>query len=1135
MYEHLSTYYDQLQRIEEYSHYNPIQDHIQISFLELEELSFIDQLVRDLKQAFNPELSRVIVFVSSRKKTEAFSDIFNNEPGHNYQSAYYHAGMDAEQRQTVYGKYKSGDITVLFATKAFGMGMDIPNIHFLYHFGPSSNIEDFLQEIGRAGRNKEARQKAGFSGSNQIITRCFFSEDHFQKIRDLVQKRQIGWAAIKEVEKELKSFFRKCGIKEPDKETPLPVPLDLLNSAPYFFEEKNTSAIFRLATYWLEKAGRFRQRYYVPGLLEFSGEYSSEEEVEGSEEKAFLKLFPKYDRKEDSIWVPIKEIYEVIEKKSLSRVFSLIIKLHKNNKVQLKREVSVAPFDKLHKREIQEYGKSKDELIIFSLFALIELLRDLLKEIPIHSRKEYSKEDIAKKGEKVFDQFFKEEAFSVFWQDKKPEEQAEKKERYRKKEKKDFLERRTSFAFYILNQIPLVKAENKIEKEEKQVYTVVYKNTSDEEVNRFLNNYKKQSIRLIQFVSSRILSNQLKFDLYDFIQSLNFVDISLSRLSFLFTTWQRLGYFQLKSSLLPMAIEMFLLDTENLDEEKNEADRKQLDDFKTTIALKKLRLLVLESLQRLPQEKHDAYIKSYFKCASFEDIVNLISEYDRAAELDQFREEALEREMALLNEDQRKIFDFSLDKNLLVKADPGTGKTHTLIMRVAKLIQRDHIPPAKILILAYNRSVVQELKSRLKRLFDGLGYRTITYELRVYTFHGLIKTVLNGRIKEAEAAFPKEDQFRAWEKYFIQLSKEEPGYITSALGMPKYLFVDEFQDITTNRLEILKAISTKGLTKLTVIGDPVQSIYGYERKDVGDPINPGPYYEKFREEFEPDELQLTVNYRSYQEIIDHAQERLKHQLKEYKMEALKSNKGSSPEAVQFVDLTHTPKHWEDHVSDFLNSSNPDRELAILFRTNAELFRSFAKIRKKELGETRIYIQSSNDEFFRTRELSYFVDHWKARSAENIDSKLLGQLIAEIQEKAGEMDNWEQVGLKKLQALLLEYGMTLQDNQTIRDLIDYLEDFSRRDDGVLWNIYARHFDLSNEKRIILSTIHKAKGLEFESVLILPSYHVLENKEDGYFTDQCLEEERLLFVAATRAKRKLFHYIWKREKAILLKEP
>ena len=62
-------------------------------------------------------------------------------------------------------------------------------------------------------------------------------------------------------------------------------------------------------------------------------------------------------------------------------------------------------------------------------------------------------------------------------------------------------------------------------------------------------------------------------------------------------------------------------------------------------------------------------------------------------------------------------------------------------MRCAKLIYRQHVRPEQILVLAYNRAVVVELKARLNKLFTSLGLSRSASQLHVYTFHGLAKKV----------------------------------------------------------------------------------------------------------------------------------------------------------------------------------------------------------------------------------------------------------------------------------------------------------------------------------------------------------------------------------------------------------
>lgn len=68
---------------------------------------------------------------------------------------YFHAKREDVDKEVIKKEYYNGDKTVLFATTAFGLGMDIPNIHLVINFAPPLFLEDYLQEVGRAGRNPE--------------------------------------------------------------------------------------------------------------------------------------------------------------------------------------------------------------------------------------------------------------------------------------------------------------------------------------------------------------------------------------------------------------------------------------------------------------------------------------------------------------------------------------------------------------------------------------------------------------------------------------------------------------------------------------------------------------------------------------------------------------------------------------------------------------------------------------------------------------------------------------------------------------------------------------------------------------------------------------------------------------------
>ena len=64
----------------------------------------------------------------------------------------YYGPLEKDEKQANYVRFKSNDAIIMLATKAFGMGIDIPDIKNIYHFAPTANVCDYVQEIGRAAR-----------------------------------------------------------------------------------------------------------------------------------------------------------------------------------------------------------------------------------------------------------------------------------------------------------------------------------------------------------------------------------------------------------------------------------------------------------------------------------------------------------------------------------------------------------------------------------------------------------------------------------------------------------------------------------------------------------------------------------------------------------------------------------------------------------------------------------------------------------------------------------------------------------------------------------------------------------------------------------------------------------------------
>lgn len=83
-----------------------------------------------------------------------FAKIYGSEPL-NEGISYYYGPLDKERKNANYLRFKSNESIIMLATKAFGMGIDIPDITNVYHFAPTGNVCDYVQEIGRAARALE--------------------------------------------------------------------------------------------------------------------------------------------------------------------------------------------------------------------------------------------------------------------------------------------------------------------------------------------------------------------------------------------------------------------------------------------------------------------------------------------------------------------------------------------------------------------------------------------------------------------------------------------------------------------------------------------------------------------------------------------------------------------------------------------------------------------------------------------------------------------------------------------------------------------------------------------------------------------------------------------------------------------
>ena len=111
-----------------------------------EKLSRVLQLVEDFKGSG-------IIYFSSKKTAETVASFLQEKGVENV--SHYHGGMEGEQRMLIQQQFLSGQLRIICATSAFGMGVNKTDVRFVIHFHLPSTMEAYLQEIGRAGRDQK--------------------------------------------------------------------------------------------------------------------------------------------------------------------------------------------------------------------------------------------------------------------------------------------------------------------------------------------------------------------------------------------------------------------------------------------------------------------------------------------------------------------------------------------------------------------------------------------------------------------------------------------------------------------------------------------------------------------------------------------------------------------------------------------------------------------------------------------------------------------------------------------------------------------------------------------------------------------------------------------------------------------
>lgn len=581
----------------------------------------------------------------------------------------------------------------------------------------------------------------------------------------------------------------------------------------------------------------------------------------------------------------------------------------------------------------------------------------------------------------------------------------------------------------------------------------------------------------------------------------------------------------------------------------------------------------------------------------------------------------------------------------LLLAGAGTGKTRTLIYRVAHLIESG-VSPESILLLTFTNKAANEMKERAEKMLkEKCGITACTYHsfcvkmLRFYgkmagispdftiisgpdeadiidivkselnfqklknmpsasVFASMLSTCVNKRLTLEELL--KEQKywrFRQNERKLLLLREETKKYkeehnlfnyddillkfdqmLTDYSNIARriedtyrYIMVDEYQDTNTLQDSIIRKIRTKN-TNLMVVGDDMQSIYKFRGADVQNILSFPKRYTDCKV------IYLTENYRSSQEILNLAnhvmtnategyQKNLRAQFNSQELPKVYSVNDTKTEA-EFVLNRIKAKHAEgipyNDICVLYRNSFQSYELEVLLNKAGLDFEKYGGIRfldrahiKDVLAFLRIYTNPSDElAWFRILQLHIGIGKVYAR---NISRKCLEYgpeyLIDDchkrkkygvhIRKLYDEIQSWEgKEFLEILKSSCAYYAKTLENTirnkkvdsesdreESLQDLernkedIAILQEMAKDYDSALAFLDATTLDATKSKeneedKLVLSTIHSVKGLEYDTVIlldcideILPSARYIGSPEDN-------EDVRCMYVAVTRAKNTLY---------------
>lgn len=476
----------------------------------------------------------------------------------------------------------------------------------------------------------------------------------------------------------------------------------------------------------------------------------------------------------------------------------------------------------------------------------------------------------------------------------------------------------------------------------------------------------------------------------------------------------------------------------------------------------------------------------------------------------------------LNNKAQREIVaDDRENTNVLVLAGPGSGKTRVLVHRIAYLIRARRENPHGIVALAYNRHAAVQIRQRLAELIGDDARR-----VSVLTLHALAMRLVGASLV-AQSGNADDDIFKRIIEQAVSLLKGEDLPPDEAdeqrdrlLAGFRWILVDEYQDVSPEQYELISALAGRtrvdedGRISLFAVGDDDQNIYAFNGASVE-------FIRRFESDYAAKPAFLISNYRSSAHIIEAANLMIAPAASRMKKDRPITIDTARAKQASGGEWRRIDPVGQGRVQ-ILPAGADERTQALAVMAEFERMSRLVQAPEygwdwarcaviarewKSLDAVRCYcelkgipVQQAGEDsngFWSLRETQLLINWLRARPSRLVDAAtILKWLDAKLNGQRN--GHWWDY----LREALAEYSLDVGDADLPLDhFLEWLAEWGRE---------ARR----RQTGLLLLTAHKAKGLEFDHVAVLDGDWLRTGaNEDADAT------RRLYYVAMTRARKTL----------------